>query len=110
MYGKNKKNNIALSLQLIVGDVLQVSQPTISRIVFRVSILIASHINRYIKMPVSDEARSENKRLFREHGYGPRAIGLPCIDGAIDCTHIRMVHTRFQAIDEVFRNRNYTFP
>lgn len=60
-------------------------------------------------MPVSNDARSENKRLFKEHGYGPGAIGFPCIDGAIDCTHIRLVHTRFQAIDEIFRNRKGYF-
>jgi len=96
-------------LQLVVGDILQVSQPTISRIVYRVSILIASYMNRYIKMPVSDEACSENKHLFKELGYGPGAIGFPCINGAIDCTHIRLVHTRFQAIDEVFRNRKGYF-
>ncbi|KYN05317.1 hypothetical protein ALC62_03753 [Cyphomyrmex costatus] len=42
------------------------SQSTISRIIFRVSILIASHINRYIRMPISEEARTENKRLYDE--------------------------------------------
>lgn len=88
---------------------MQISQPTISRIVFRVSALIASHINHYIKIPVSDEARSENKRLFKELGYGQRAIGLPCIDGAIDCTHIRLTHTRFQNVDEIYRNRKGYF-
>lgn len=92
-----------------MGDVVQVSQSTISRIVFRVSVLIASHINQYIKMPISDETRSENKRLFKELGYGPGTLGLPWIDGAIDCTHIRLVHTRFQAIDEIFRNRKGYF-
>jgi len=51
-----------------VGDVIQISQLTISRIVFQISALIASYINRYIKMPVSNDARSENKRLFKELG------------------------------------------
>lgn len=97
------------SFQLVMDDIIQVSQATVSRIVFRVSILIARYINQYIKMPISDETRSKNKRLFKEHGYGPRAIGFPCIDGAIDCTHIRLIHTRFQAIDEVFRNRKGYF-
>lgn len=92
-----------------MGDIIQVSQATVSRIVFRVSILIARYINQYIKMPISDETRSKNKRLFKEHGYGPRAIGFPCIDGAIDCTHIRLIHRRFQAIDEVFGNRKGYF-
>jgi hypothetical protein len=96
-------------LQLVLGDIITLSQPTVSRIVFRVSTLLASHINRYIKMPSTQESRSENRRLFKELGYGPGAIGLPCIDGAIDCCHIRLVHTRFQAIGETFRNRKGYF-
>lgn len=60
-------------------------------------------------MPQSEEACSENKRLFEELGYGSGAIGLPSIDGAIDCTHIRLVHTTFQNIDEVYRNRKGYF-
>lgn len=92
-----------------MGDVIQISQSTISRIIFRVSCLIASNINRYIKMPVSDQARSENKRLFKELGRGLGAIGLPSIDGAIDCTHIWLTHTRFQNIDEIYRNRKGYF-
>ncbi|KYN00539.1 Putative nuclease HARBI1, partial [Cyphomyrmex costatus] len=97
------------SFQLVMGDVIQVSQSTISRIIARVSCLIASNINRYIKMPTSDQACSENKRLFEELGRGPGAIGLPSIDGAIDCTHIRLSHTRLQNIDEVYRNRKGYF-
>lgn len=58
---------------------------------------------------MSDKARSENKRLFKELGHGPGAIGLPCIDGAIDCTHIRLIHTSFQNINEVYRNRKGYF-
>lgn len=92
-----------------MGDVIHISQSTISRIIFRVSCLIASYINKYIKIPTSNEARSENKRLFRELGRGPGPIGLPSIDGAIDCTHIRLTHTRFQNIDEVYRNRKGYF-
>lgn len=75
----------------------------------RVSTLLASYINMYIKMPVSAAIRSENKRLFEELGRGPGAIGLPAIDGVIDCTHIRLTHTRFQGIDEIFRNRKGYF-
>jgi len=98
------------SFQLVMGDVIQISQSTISRIIFRVSCLIASNINKYIKMPTSDQARSENKRLFRELGYGPGgAIGLPSIDGAIDCSHIRLTHTRFQNLNEIYRNRKGYF-
>lgn len=88
---------------------MTISQPTISRIVFRVSTLLASYINRYVKMPSSEESRFENKRLFKELGYGHGAIGFPSIDGAIDCTHIRLVHTRLQNVDEIFRNRKGYF-
>ncbi|KYQ49083.1 Putative nuclease HARBI1, partial [Trachymyrmex zeteki] len=100
---QNKENT-----QLKKRDVLQVSQSTISRIIFRVSVLIASHVNRYIRMPISEEARVENKRLFKEAGYGDGVIGLPCIDGAIHCTHIRLVHSKFQGI-EIYRNRKGYF-
>jgi len=91
-----------------MGDVIQISQSTVSRIIFRVSCLIANNIKRYIKT-TSDLARSENRSLFKELGCGPRGIGLPSIDGAIDCTHIRLTHTRFQNIDEIYRNRKGYF-
>ncbi|XP_032688572.1 putative nuclease HARBI1 [Odontomachus brunneus] len=58
---------------------------------------------------MSDEACSESRRLFKELGRGPGAIGLSSIDGAIDCTHIRLTHTRFQNIVEVYRNRKGYF-
>ncbi|XP_036144945.1 putative nuclease HARBI1 [Monomorium pharaonis] len=79
-----------LFLQLVMGDVIQISQSTISRIIFRVSC-------------------SENKRLFKELGRGPGAIGFPSIDGAIDCTHIRLTHTSFRNVDEIYRNRKGYF-
>lgn len=96
-------------MQLIVGDVARISQSTISRIIYHVSTLLASNINQYIRMPISDEAKSENKRLFKQLGCGPGAIGLPNIDGAIDCTHVRLVHTTLQNIKETFRNRKEYF-
>lgn len=88
---------------------MTVSQPTVSRTVFRVSVLIAGLMNNVIKMPSTEDARSENQRLFRDIGQRGRGIGLPGIDGAIDCTHIRLVGTRFHAIDEVYRNRKGYF-
>jgi len=93
----------------VLGVIITLSQPTISRIVFKVSILLASYINRYVKIPLSEELRMENKRLFKELGRGHGGIGLPSIDGAIDCTHIRLVHTRMQNVDEIFRNRKGYF-
>ncbi|CAL1671761.1 unnamed protein product [Lasius platythorax] len=97
------------SFQLIVGDVIRISQATISRIIYRVSTLLASNINKYIRMPISEEAKSENQRLFKEIGYGPGAIGFPSINGAIDCTHVRLIRTRLLDIEEIFRNRKGYF-
>jgi len=56
-------------------------------------------------MPSTQDAIRENQRLFREIGRRDGGIGLPGIDGAIDCTHVRLTGTRFQNIDEVYRNR-----
>lgn len=96
-------------LQAVIGDTLALSQPTISRIIFRVSALLASLIREVIKMPTTEERINENYQLFRALGYGNGAIGLPGIDGAIDCTHIRLTYTRFRNIDEVYRNRKGYF-
>jgi len=52
-------------------------------------------------MPITQERRIENHMLFRTLGYSNGAIGLLEIDGAIDCTYIRLVHTRFQGLDEI---------
>lgn len=86
-----------------------ISQSTISRIVFRVSLLVASLLKEYIKMPRNEEMRNENQQLFNNLGKGNGAIGLPGVDGAIDCTHIRLLDTRFQNINEVYRNRKGYF-
>ncbi|XP_032682485.1 putative nuclease HARBI1, partial [Odontomachus brunneus] len=42
-------------------------------------------------------------------GYGNGAISLPGIDGAIDCTHIRLTYTRFEGLDEIYCNRKGYF-
>ncbi|KAL6418863.1 hypothetical protein ACFW04_014211 [Cataglyphis niger] len=88
------------SFQLMIGDVIQILQPTISRIIFRLTFVFRSTLIA---------TRSENKRLFKELRYGPGAIGLSSIDGAIDCTHIRLVHTRLYNIEEIYRNRKGYF-
>lgn len=60
-------------------------------------------------MPSTQMRKNENCQLFQRLGYGNGAIGLPGIDGSIDCIHIRLVHTRFQNLDEVYRNRKGYF-
>ncbi|XP_017875626.1 putative nuclease HARBI1, partial [Ceratina calcarata] len=97
------------SFQQVLGDTMGISQPTVSRIVNRVSDLLGRLIFEYIKFPNSDEARRENRRLFRDLGQGSGAIGLPGIDGAIDCTHVRLTCTRLNDVNEIFRNRKGYF-
>ncbi|XP_032672665.1 putative nuclease HARBI1 [Odontomachus brunneus] len=63
----------------------------------------------FIKMPSSIEQINRNRTLFRNLGYGNRAIGLPGVDGAIDCTHVRLTHCRLTNIEEVYRNRKGYF-
>ncbi|XP_066585744.1 putative nuclease HARBI1 [Prorops nasuta] len=60
-------------------------------------------------MPVSDDKIQETRQMFKELGYGTGAIGLPDINGAIDCTHIRLSSTKLQSVSEIFRNRKGYF-
>jgi len=47
--------------------------------------------------------------LFKELEYGHGAIELPCIDGAVDCTHIRLFSNNFQGLSKMYRNRKEYF-
>ena len=40
---------------------------------------------------------------------GAGVIGIPGVNGSIDCTHIRLISTRFQNLDEICRNRKGYF-
>jgi len=64
---------------------MELPQRTISRIVFRVTLILASYLNTYVKFVTNPAAIQENRRLFKELGFGYGAIGLPSIDGAIVC-------------------------
>ncbi|XP_029054202.2 putative nuclease HARBI1 [Osmia bicornis bicornis] len=97
------------SFQLILGDTMNVSQPTVSRIVFRVRSLIGSLITEYIKFPRDPDNSTQNRRLFNNLGHGDGTIGLPGVDGAIDCTHIRLTASRFNNMEELYRNRKGYF-
>ncbi|KYN09829.1 Putative nuclease HARBI1 [Trachymyrmex cornetzi] len=94
---------------LVSADIIKISQPSISRIISRVSVLLAPNIHHVIKMLSSVEQINVNHTLFQNMGYENGATGLPGVDGAIDCTHIRLTHTRFQGIEEIYRNRKGYF-
>ncbi|XP_066602013.1 putative nuclease HARBI1 [Prorops nasuta] len=97
------------SFQLVLSDMGFVSQPTVSRRVYRVTVLIARKFNKYIKMPKSYSIQLENHNLFKDLGRGSRGIGFPSIDGAIDCTHVKLCNVKFQNMNEVYRNRKGYF-
>ncbi|XP_066601770.1 putative nuclease HARBI1 isoform X1 [Prorops nasuta] len=97
------------SFQKVIGDLIFLSQPTVSRIVFKISVILASKLHTYIKFPRNEESIQENRRLFNRLGYGNGAIGLPNIEGAIDCTHIRLGNNNFSSRAESYRNRKGYF-
>ncbi|KAF9424323.1 hypothetical protein HW555_000462 [Spodoptera exigua] len=57
----------------------------------------------------SGDQASINRQLFKDLGRHGRWPGLPGIDGAIDCTHIRIVNTPGCQHHEVYRNRKSYF-
>lgn len=62
----------------------------------------------YIKFPQGAEAH-RNRELFKDLGKHRQWPGLPGIDGAIDCTHVKIVSTPGCEHHEVFRNRKCDF-
>ncbi|XP_025161641.1 putative nuclease HARBI1 [Harpegnathos saltator] len=56
-------------------------------------------------MPSTPDAIRENHNRFKNIRRRAGGIGLPGIDGAIDCTHVRLVGTKLQNIEEIYRNR-----
>ncbi|XP_049870553.1 putative nuclease HARBI1 isoform X2 [Pectinophora gossypiella] len=92
----------------VCGDLLLISQSTASNIITKVSKLLAKLIRQYVKFPQGAEAMA-NRELFQEMGRHGRWPGLPGIDGAIDCTHIKIVSTPKCQHHEVYRNRKSYF-
>ncbi|KYN01667.1 Putative nuclease HARBI1 [Cyphomyrmex costatus] len=78
---------VTASLSKVNGDLMELPQSTISRIMFRVTVILAAYLNTYVKFPTNQATIRESRGLFKKLGYGHGAIGLPCIDGAIDYTH-----------------------
>lgn len=64
---------------------------------------------RYIKFPSTVNERVENRTLFRALGRIEGRAGIPGVDGAIDCSHIRIVNTPGQQHREAYRNRKSYF-
>lgn len=89
------------SFQLMVGDNAGISKATVSRIVRKVSAVIASLRPRYVTFP-SVEERPRIIQDFYQISH------FPGILGAIDCTHIKIQSPGGNRA-EIFRNRKGYF-
>ncbi|XP_069702656.1 putative nuclease HARBI1 [Periplaneta americana] len=99
------------SFQIVIGDLCSLSQSTVSRVVNRVSRILALHIRHHIRMPLTQQEKATNRLRFEELGRGgnPNNPVIPSVDGAIDCMHVRLCHTKFGDHAESFRNRKNYF-
>lgn len=73
------------SHQMVISDTFGVSQPTISRIVDRVTDALLKNLHHVIKYPSQDSERRNEKSVFYNIAHFPGVIG--CIDG----THVRIL-------------------
>ena len=92
------------SLQQVTGDTIGVSQPTISRIVSRVSKSICRLYNQFIQFPKNENSSETMKRFYNLLNGDPNSKPFPGVIGAIDCTHVQVLAP---GVDnrEAFRNR-----
>ncbi|XP_060846471.1 LOW QUALITY PROTEIN: putative nuclease HARBI1 [Rhopalosiphum padi] len=86
--------------QGVNGDILGLSQSSVSRVIREISKLIASttNIKKWIKLPTIQEPQ-EIKQQF----YG--VAKFPGVIGAIDCTHIPIKSLGGGDNAEIYRNR-----
>lgn len=87
--------------QRVDGDLIGISQPTVSRTVRQVIKEIAKHSREFIKFP------SEEELIYVKNQFYQRC-GIPCVIGAIDCTQIPIASPGGENA-EVFRNRKGFF-
>lgn len=88
--------------QLTIGDHVNITKPTVCRVVKRVSIEIAKLKPLYISMPTTRQKRLEVAAGFHD------IAGLPRVLGTIDCTHVRIISPGGPNA-ELFRNRKGYF-
>lgn len=88
--------------QQVVGDHINIHKSTVSRIIARITLHIASHAQVYIKMPRTRESILQNMSNFH------RIRGFPRVVGCIDCTHIKILSPGGENA-EIYRNRKGWF-
>lgn len=87
------------------GDLFNIAQPTVSKIVKKVTRAICKLRPRFIKMPESSTEISEIKKKFYNM---VEPHGIPNVIGLIDCTHIK-IFSPGGSEAERFRNRKGYF-
>ncbi|XP_075733015.1 putative nuclease HARBI1 [Rhipicephalus microplus] len=91
------------TFQVVMGDLVNVSQPTVSRVIERVSRLIAKRLfPAVVNFPNSDDRFCETMVEFY------RIAKFPGVTGCIDCTHVR-IKSLGGPNGEVYRNRKGYF-
>lgn len=90
------------SMQLVVGDAINMSQPTVSRIIPRVCDAIIANLRENVKMPGTAEECRLTSSKFNQ------IANLPFVIGAIDCTHVK-IQSPGGNNGELFRNRKGHF-
>ena len=89
------------NFQIIDGDLIGVSQPTVCRIIHRLSRKIAKNKKHFIKFPLGEETQLI-KQTFRFSN------GIPGVVGCIDCSHIPIISPGGEDA-ELYRNRKGYF-
>lgn len=88
--------------QLVSGDLLDLSQATVSRTTRRVSEALARHLGTFIRFPQNPQ---EQRRLMRQF-Y--EVANFPEITSCVDGTHIPITNPGGEQA-ETFRNRKGIF-
>jgi len=71
------------SFQITVGNLNNITQGTISKMIKRVAISVAKLYKHFVKYPSHEEARLEIRKFYE-------LSRLPGVVGAIDCTHVKI--------------------
>lgn len=90
------------SMQLVIADNMNISQPSVSVILPRVCDAIIAHLHDYVRMPQTVEECRKNCAEFHS------VANFPFVIGAIDCTHIK-IQSPGGNDAELFRNRKGYF-
>lgn len=70
--------------ELAVGDMFNVHQTTVSKVIQNVTNAIADRANEFIHFPVGPDETNMKRRFFEKYN-------LPFVVGSVDGTHVRIM-------------------